>query len=304
MRVRASSDPWRPVPKKESQRVVASGFYILRLRHLRQAFFTRERGTRSSLTSDPRNHGTRPPYALSADRTSPLEPRAHLLCCLVCWLIIGTGRALARSGEPRRQLGGGAGGMDGGDGAQKQQEELHHPHSTHRLDLHLPLSPVVLSATQPADPGNPQPAANAAAAASAGDGPAAAQPSKGAEATATAGDAGGSLLRSAQRSASLISRQSSQFLQPVRRSGIQVYTFGRGDCGQLGNGGTEDSATPVPVDALQGKDVVGLSGGYFHSAAVSGGRAWAAAGTDHEQSAGRQLHILHAAARHACRPTS
>lgn len=195
--------------------------------------------------------------------------------------------------------------MDGGSGAQQQQEELHHhPHSTRRLDLHLPLSPVVLSTTQPADPGGPQPAANAAAAASAGDGPAAAQPSRGAEATAAAGDGGGSLLRGVQRSASLISRQSSQFLHPVRRSGIQVYAFGRGDCGQLGNGGTGDSATPVPVDALQGKDVVGLSGGYFHSAAVSGGRVRAAAGTNHEQSAGRQLHLCTLQPASRCRPTS
>lgn len=78
--------------------------------------------------------------------------------------------------------------------------------------------------------------------------------------------------RPLERSSSAISRQSSQFLQPVRRSGVRVYAFGRGDCGQLGSGTADDAAAPISIDALQGKDVVSISCGPFHTAAVSGER--------------------------------
>ncbi|KAL4425546.1 hypothetical protein ABPG75_009562 [Micractinium tetrahymenae] len=55
----------------------------------------------------------------------------------------------------------------------------------------------------------------------------------------------------------------------LRRPGTEVWTFGRGDCGQLGSGRQEDAHAPQPVEGLQGRDVVNLAAGTLHTAAVT-----------------------------------
>ena len=66
------------------------------------------------------------------------------------------------------------------------------------------------------------------------------------------------------------SRQYSGAAAALRRPGTEVYTWGRGDCGQLGCGAAQDGAAPVAVDALRGRDVVSAALGALHVAAVTG----------------------------------
>ena len=47
----------------------------------------------------------------------------------------------------------------------------------------------------------------------------------------------------------------------------ELFTFGSGDFGRLGHGGTENEAVPRLVEALTGKKVVGTSAGETHTAA-------------------------------------
>ena len=57
------------------------------------------------------------------------------------------------------------------------------------------------------------------------------------------------------------------------RSDGTVWAWGRGDWGQLGNGGTSASGTPVQAEGLSG--MVGVAAGYLHSVALkSDGTVW------------------------------
>lgn len=117
-----------------------------------------------------------------------------------------------------------------------------HPSAAALRDLDLPLSPVV--------------APPAIAASEGGNHDAAA--------------AGGSprMLRSAS------SRPVSVAM--LHRPGTEVWTWGRGDCGQLATGSLEDSHVPTLVEGLHGRDIVSLSAGLLHTAAVTGeSRGWA-----------------------------
>jgi uncharacterized repeat protein (TIGR02543 family) len=52
----------------------------------------------------------------------------------------------------------------------------------------------------------------------------------------------------------------------------QLFTWGFGQCGQLGNGGTTNSSVPVAVNmtgALSGKKVIAASGGWEHTVALT-----------------------------------
>lgn len=56
----------------------------------------------------------------------------------------------------------------------------------------------------------------------------------------------------------------------LRRPGTEVWTWGRGDCGQLATRGLEDSHVPAVVEGLRGRDIVSLSAGAYDTAAVTG----------------------------------
>lgn len=173
---------------------------------------------------------------------------------------------------PARAGAGGAaeGGAPAAGPAHRPGQDLEKLPSTQDLSLHLPLSPVVVSSTSvqdllagraaSGDAPSPRRAAAAAAApgaaaSAAGSSPAPAAPSgpvdggSGAASASAAANAAAAqpppaaapapLPRPASSSgAPAVSRQSSLFLQPVRRSGVVVYGFGRNDCGQLGQVGT------------------------------------------------------------------
>jgi len=55
----------------------------------------------------------------------------------------------------------------------------------------------------------------------------------------------------------------------ISRSGIDVLVWGRGDCGQLGDGAVVDSSQPHRLESLLGKDIVNVSAGPFHTAVVT-----------------------------------
>jgi alpha-tubulin suppressor-like RCC1 family protein len=60
----------------------------------------------------------------------------------------------------------------------------------------------------------------------------------------------------------------------VLRADETVWAWGKGDLGELGNGGTSTSGTPAPVTGLAG--VTAVTGGYDHSYALkSDGTIWA-----------------------------
>lgn len=44
-----------------------------------------------------------------------------------------------------------------------------------------------------------------------------------------------------------------------------VYTFGRGNHGQLGHGNTEDQKIPKEVSGLHDKKVIDIAGGFYHT---------------------------------------
>ena len=44
-----------------------------------------------------------------------------------------------------------------------------------------------------------------------------------------------------------------------------VYTFGRGNHGQLGHGNIEDQKLPKMVASLMDKKVVDIAGGFYHT---------------------------------------
>jgi alpha-tubulin suppressor-like RCC1 family protein len=47
----------------------------------------------------------------------------------------------------------------------------------------------------------------------------------------------------------------------------ELFTFGYGDQGNLGHGGTQKEPVPRLVEALAGKKVIGAAAGYTHTAA-------------------------------------
>ena len=49
----------------------------------------------------------------------------------------------------------------------------------------------------------------------------------------------------------------------------EVYSWGEGDDGKLGHGGKGSCDRPRVVEALRGRDVVGISCGGAHSAAIT-----------------------------------
>ena len=51
----------------------------------------------------------------------------------------------------------------------------------------------------------------------------------------------------------------------VWTEGGEVYTFGSGEQGRLGHGGTERELVPRVVEALAGKKVVGAAAGVRHT---------------------------------------
>lgn len=75
-------------------------------------------------------------------------------------------------------------------------------------------------------------------------------------------------------------------LNSLRRSGVHVYAWGRGDFGQLGialanndgskagtagSSGAEGCAlSPMRVDGMEGKDVVHVAAGAFNTALLTG----------------------------------
>jgi len=52
---------------------------------------------------------------------------------------------------------------------------------------------------------------------------------------------------------------------------IDIYTWGRGDCGQLGLGEASETTTALPqiLEPLRGKDIISLAAGLFHSAGIT-----------------------------------
>lgn len=44
-----------------------------------------------------------------------------------------------------------------------------------------------------------------------------------------------------------------------------VYTFGRGNHGQLGHGSTDDQKVPREVSGLHDKKVIDIAGGFYHT---------------------------------------
>ena len=44
-----------------------------------------------------------------------------------------------------------------------------------------------------------------------------------------------------------------------------VYTFGRGNHGQLGHGNTEDQKLPKQISGLHDKKVIDIAGGFYHT---------------------------------------
>lgn len=76
----------------------------------------------------------------------------------------------------------------------------------------------------------------------------------------------GNHAASAEHAIGGMNRSSSIHLHSVQRSGVEVYVWGAGDCGQLGDGTTVDSPHPHRIEALTGKDIATLSAGEFHTA--------------------------------------
>jgi alpha-tubulin suppressor-like RCC1 family protein len=64
-------------------------------------------------------------------------------------------------------------------------------------------------------------------------------------------------------------RTSSLFLRAVPQSGVEIFAFGRGDDGQLGDSNASDSSVPHQISALLGRDIVSLAASEFHSAAAT-----------------------------------
>jgi alpha-tubulin suppressor-like RCC1 family protein len=57
-------------------------------------------------------------------------------------------------------------------------------------------------------------------------------------------------------------------------SGTGAYCWGEGADGKLGNGGTADRRTPVPVRAPQGVRFTQITAGYSHTCGTSGVKTW------------------------------
>lgn len=53
-----------------------------------------------------------------------------------------------------------------------------------------------------------------------------------------------------------------------------VYTWGRGEDGQLGHGDTQDRSSPALVEALQGKTIVQMACGSGHTIVLSSTCPW------------------------------
>jgi len=121
-----------------------------------------------------------------------------------------------------------------------------HP-SAASLNLHLPLSPVVAPAVNGGD---------------ASDASAFAAAAPGVEPTSPRSP------RSPRMTRSSSSRQYCAAL--LQRPGTEVYTWGRGDCGQLGTGSLEDSPVPAVVKGLRGRNILTLAAGAFDTAMVTG----------------------------------
>lgn len=122
-----------------------------------------------------------------------------------------------------------------------------HP-SASSLTLHLPLGPVV---APPVSRGNASdPSAFAAAAAA------------GTEPTSSRNPQSPRMTRSSS------SRQ--YCAATLRRPGTEVWTWGRGDCGQLATGSLEDSPVPAVVKGLRGRNILNLAAGAFDTAVVTG----------------------------------
>jgi len=52
----------------------------------------------------------------------------------------------------------------------------------------------------------------------------------------------------------------------------RVYSFGRGNHGQLGRGRDIDCPRPLPVDALKDKNVCAIAAGFYHTLVLTGPR--------------------------------
>lgn len=122
-----------------------------------------------------------------------------------------------------------------------------HP-SASSLTLHLPLSPVV---APPVSRGNASDPSAFAAAAAAGTEP--------------------TSPRSPQSPRMTRSSSSRQYCAAtLRRPGTEVWTWGRGDCGQLATGSLEDSPMPAVVKGLRGRNILNIAAGAFDTAVVTG----------------------------------
>lgn len=138
------------------------------------------------------------------------------------------------------------GGMGGG-GESLPLASLPPAPSASSLELELPLSPVVALPIEPSNINSSQPFG--------GDGAAAGALS------AAESDVPTSPLRSGS--------SRNHLLQSLKRPATEVWVFGRGDMGQLGDGSTEDVFVPRLVKGLKSRDVVNLAAGALHTAAVT-----------------------------------
>ena len=88
-----------------------------------------------------------------------------------------------------------------------------------------------------------------------------------------------------------IERASSLFFRNSKRLGVDVYAWGRGDCGQLGTGEASETATASPqiLETLRGKNIVCLAAGSFHTAGItSDGEMYAWGANDEGQCARKE----------------
>ena len=60
----------------------------------------------------------------------------------------------------------------------------------------------------------------------------------------------------------------------VWTEGGEVFTFGHGNDGQLGHGGTGDELVPRMVESLAGKKVMGAAAGGAHTVAWTAGEVY------------------------------
>eukprot|EP00887_Chlorella_sp_A99_P000742 scaffold5.g742.t1 len=179
--------------------------------------------------------------------------------------------------------------LEGGPGTDAPQPPLHQGSaSTASLHVHLPLSPVVLAPAGSGGRSAPDSPLATPFGAAALDEAAADDPAADAASADPPADGGSGTAAPAEAAATAplaaLEREHSFLLRDVKRSGVRVYAWGRGDCGQLGLGSSEDVGQPRCVEGLLGKDVVDAAAGAFHTAAVtSEGELYVAGSNDSGQ---------------------